>query len=264
MASNPPGKCCFMGFRHEGETHGSFQDLYGLDTYVTEPQVSECCKGKSSDAEVKKVNKYIVILTDIFGHKFNNVQLLADQLAQGTGFHVLVPDILFNDPVIDLDGSTDFQKWLHDHPHDKTRNEAVQPFLESLKKEKNPDFIGIIGYCYGAKFAVQQLSQDGLADVGAIAHPSFVSIEEVDAIPKSKPLLISAAEKDVIFTEELRHLTEDKLKENGITYQLDLFSGVEHGFAARGDISIPWVKYANEKALADQIHWFNYFGNKKD
>ena len=36
-----------------------------------------------------------------------------------------------------------------------------------------------------------------------VAHPSFVTIEEVDAIAKEKPLLISAAETDSIFPEEL-------------------------------------------------------------
>lgn len=252
-----------MGFRHEGTPLGSCQEVFGLDTYVAEPQGSVCC----NNTPKQQCKEYIVILTDIYGHKFNNVQLIADQLAQETDCIVYVPDILFGDPVIALDGSTDFAKWLSDHPHEKTRNEAVQPFLKKLREEKNPHFIGVIGYCYGAKFAIQQLSQkDGLADAGAIAHPSFVSVEEVDAIAKEKPLLISAAETDHIFPEDLRHLTETKLKENGNCYQLDLFSGVSHGFAARGDVTVPWIKYAKEKALLDQIHWFNYFknANKKD
>ena len=47
---------------------------------------------------------------------------------------------------------------------------------------------------------------------------------------------------------ELRHQTEDELaKLNGVRYQVDLFSGVTHGFAVRGDINNPIVKYAKEK-----------------
>lgn len=252
-----------MGFRHEGTPLGCFQELFGLDTYVADPQGGEakkCCREK---ADAQKEKKYIVIITDIYGYKFNNVQLIADQLAQQTGITVLVPDILFNDPVIKLDGSTDFTKWLSSHTPEKTRNEAVQPFLQGLKTERQAEFIGVIGYCFGAKFVIQQLAEDGLADVGAIAHPSFVEAKEVEAIDNKKPLLISAAENDSIFTEELRHLTESILKKKGNCYQLDLFSGVNHGFAARGDVSIPWVKYAKEKALADQIHWFKYFASQK-
>lgn len=258
MASNPPGKCCFMGFRHEGQPNGSLQEIFGLETYIAKPQVSQCCKSSKVVCE----DKYIVIVTDIYGHKFNNVQLIADELADKTGFCVLVPDMLFGDPVIKLDGSTNFQEWLNKHSPEKTRNEAVQPFLQKLRDEKNPSFVGVVGYCFGAKFVIQQLAEDGLADVGAIAHPSFVTIEEVAAITKDKPLLISAAETDSIFTEELRHQTEAKLKENGNCYQLDLFSGVSHGFAARGDTSNPWIKYCKEKVLADQIHWFTYFANQ--
>lgn len=258
MASNPPGKCCFMGFRHEGQPNGSIQEIFGFETYVAKPQPSHCCNSRNTVHE----DKYIVIITDIYGHKFNNVQLIADELADKTGFSVLVPDILFGDPVIKLDGTANFQEWLGNHSPEKTRNEAVQPFLQKLRDEKNPSFVGVIGYCFGAKFVIQQLAKDGLADVGAVAHPSFVTIEEVDAIAKEKPLLISAAENDSVFPEELRHLTEAKLKENGNCYQIDLFSGVTHGFVARGDTSNPWVKYCKEKALADQIHWFTYFANK--
>ena len=106
--------------------------------------------------------------------------------------------------------------------------------------------MGSIGYCYGAKYVIQNLSSSGFLDAGAVAHPSFVSIEEVKEI--KRPLIISAAETDSIFPPELRHQTEDELaKLNGVRYQVDLFSGVTHGFAVRGDINNPIVKYAKEK-----------------
>ena len=98
-----------------------------------------------------------------------------------------------------------------------------------------PTFLGGIGYCFGAKFAVQNLSINGYLDAAAVAHPSFVSMEEVKAI--KRPIIISAAETDQVFAPELRHQTEDELaKLEGVRYQVDLFSGVTHGFAVRGDI----------------------------
>lgn len=122
-----------MGFRHEGQPKGSLQEIFDLETYIAKPQVSQCCKS----TKVTYEDKYIVILTDIYGHKFNNVQLIVDELADKTGLSVLVPDILFGDPVIKLDGSTHLQEWLSKHSPEKTINEAVQPFLQKLRDEKN-------------------------------------------------------------------------------------------------------------------------------
>lgn len=242
MASNPPGKCCFMGHRHTGEPKGEHKDVFGLNTYVT---------GDSSN------DKIIVVLTDVFGNKFKNVLLIADKLGE-EGFKVYIPDILFGDEIESLDGSVDFNAWKARHSAEATRS-VVDPFMAKLREELSPKFVGVIGYCFGAKYAIQQIdAKSGLADAAALAHPSFVSIEEVAAIG-SKPLLISAAETDNIFPAELRRQTEDKLKEIGARYQLDLFSGVSHGFACRGDLSDPVLKYAMDKALLDQVYWFQHF-----
>lgn len=245
MASNPPGACCFKGFYHEGTPKGSLVDLYGVEAYVTGSQSND---------------KVIVILTDVFGHKLNNTQIIADQLG-AAGYRVYIPDILFGDAIENLDGSVDFNDWKERHNANKTRA-VVDQFLSGLIKEHSPKFIGAIGHCFGAKYAIQQIhATDGPVDVCAVAHPSYVTIEELAAIGKEKPLLISAAEKDTIFPPELRHLSEAKLAEIGARYQLDLFSGVSHGFAVRGDDKDPVVRYAKEKVLLDQIHWFNHFSS---
>lgn len=248
MASNPPGKCCFTGFYHEGKHFGSFKEVYGVETYVTE----ETCHSRK--------DFIIVILTDIFGIKLNNSLLVADQLSKGCKAKVYIPDILFNDPVIDLNGNTDFQDWLNRHPAEKVK-QLVENFIKDIRaNEPGVKNIAVVGYCYGAKFAIQQISNiDGQADICAIAHPSFVNMEELSQIDIKRPLLISAADNDDIFTDELRHKSILKLKEINAIWQLDLFSGTTHGFAARGDIRIPSIKYAKEKALSDQIYWFNHF-----
>lgn len=201
----------------------------------------------------KESDKVIVILTDIFGNKYNNVLLIADEFAKA-GYYTLIPDILKGD---DCEfGVTDLGKWLPNHGSDVTRP-IVESFLNGLTKAIDTKFIGLIGYCFGAKYVIQQLTKSTKVTTGAIAHPSFVSIDEVSEI--SKPLLISAAENDHIFTDELRKQTEEKLKEIKARYQIDLFSGVSHGYAARGDPKDPIVKYAKEKTFMDQIHWFNTF-----
>lgn len=41
------------------------------------------------------------------------------------------------------------------------------------------------------------------------------------------------------------------------TYQINLFSGVEHGFAVRGDISKKHIKFAKEQAFFQAVAWFD-------
>lgn len=244
MASKMLGQCCFKGFYRKGETKGLHKDIFGVDSYVV---------GLENPSD-----KVVVIMTDVYGNRLNNVLLTADQIAE-SGYQVYVPDILFNNPALDLNVPLDIPAWMASHPVDRAHN-LVTKYLSDLRKHVNPKFVGIIGYCYGAKFAIKQIdSASGIVDACAIAHPSLVTIEDVAAI--GKPLLISAAEEDAIFPEEMRHLTEAKLKEIGARYEIDLFSGVEHGFASRGDVSNPVVKFAMNKALADQLYWFDHFAS---
>ncbi|KAK6464233.1 dienelactone hydrolase [Scheffersomyces coipomensis] len=239
MASNPPGACCIQGSLHEGTPVGTHKTLFGLDTYQVGAEHGD--------------ERIIVIVTDIYGHKYNNVLLIADALAKQK-YHVLIPDILKSDPVPATHG--DLSEWLGNHGPDVT-SPIVDPFLAAVKKELKPKFFGAIGYCYGAKYLIHNLTKEGPLDAGAVAHPSFVTLDEVKAI--AKPIIISAAQTDPIFTVELRHQTELELTKIGARYQIDLFSGVVHGFTVRGDITDPIVKFAKEQALADQIAFFSQY-----
>ena len=71
------------------------------------------------------------------------------------------------------------------------------------------------------------------------------------------PFSISAAETDAIFTVELRHKSEGILKETKQPWQINLFSGVEHGFAVRCDPSIKQQKFAKEQAFFQAVTWFD-------
>lgn len=94
----------------------------------------------------------------------------------------------------------------------------------------------------------------GVIDVGYSAHPSFVEDDELKAI--KGPYAISAAETDSIFPTEKRHHSEVLLKEVGQPYQINLYSGVEHGFAVRGDLSNKVAKYAKESAFLQAVQWY--------
>ncbi|ANB11213.1 protein AIM2 [Sugiyamaella lignohabitans] len=233
-----------------GESVGRLIDLNGVETYIS----------GEKNASSKKA---VLFLTDVFGHKYINNQLLADEYAKA-GYLVVVPDLFKGDPrspdsVPGADPNELRTKWLPNHTPEITRP-IVEKAVEGLKKEYSPEFVGTVGYCFGARYVLQQLATDNV-NAGAIAHPSGVTIEDVRAV--RKPLLIIGAETDGAYTPELQKQTEDVLREIKATYFTTLASGVSHGFAVRGDITNPIVKFAKEKALRDTVDWFNAFNSRK-
>lgn len=66
-------------------------------------------------------------------------------------------------------------------------------------------------------------------------------------------------ETDSIFTTQLRHESEDTLIKAGQPWQINLFSGVAHGFAVRGDLNVKIQKWAKEQAFAQAVAWFNQY-----
>jgi len=59
------------------------------------------------------------------------------------------------------------------------------------------------------------------------------------------PLLLSCAETDGAFPSELRRKAVDILQREKKVYHLQLFQGVSHGFASRGDLEDPYESELN-------------------
>lgn len=232
-------KCCVSGHLHTGTARGKIETIASLNTYVT--------------GDGKNV---IVILSDVFGIQLTNNLLIADTLAEA-GYTVYIPDLFNGDsipPAALEKGTFDFMTWKARHPNAEKLS-IVAAFLKEIRSKTT--FIGLIGHCYGAKFVLEQLTSHGLADAGAIAHAS--QIESSDLHNVSKPVFVTSAETDGSFTVDLRHEAERVFAANKVRYQFALFSGVSHGFAVRGDISDPSVKFAKEKTISDQLCWFDQF-----
>ncbi|KAJ5509118.1 Sterol O-acyltransferase [Penicillium freii] len=207
----------------------------------------------------RSTKRAILLLTDVIGHRFINAQLIADQLA-ANDYLVVMPDLFHGDPVPlnNRPASFDLMSWLKGPPgHLANRVEpVVQAILKEMKSNMGCERVGAVGYCFGAKYAVRLL-RPGLCDVAYVAHPSFVDAEELQAI--QGPLSIAAAETDSIFPAPKRHESEDILAKTGQPYQINLFSGVEHGFAVRADITKPTIRFAKESAFLQAVAWFDQY-----
>jgi dienelactone hydrolase len=181
-----------------------------------------------------------------------------------------MPDLFEGDPIpLNRPEGFDIMAWMQKGgPEGKGHmKDRVDPIVERVIKELRSVYgvkrLGSVGYCFGAKYVARFLAAGKGIDVGAMAHPSFVDAEEVKNI--AGPLTIAAAETDQIFPEEKRRETEDILKKEKKTYQINLYSGVEHGFAVRADMSSRQAKYAKEAAFLQHVQWFDeYVKGKRD
>jgi len=244
MASNPPASCCATGFKHEGTPVGELKNIDGVNTYITYPK------------DNKTPEKAIVFVTDVFGI-YPNAQLLADEFAK-SGYLTVIPDLFQGDQlsVADMEsGKADLGTWFPKHQPGNV-DPVVEATIKYVRETLGVKKVGAVGYCFGAKYVVRFLKANKV-DVGYAAHPSFVTHEELGAI--EGPLSISAAETDSIFTTQLRHESEDTLIKAGHPWQINLFGGVSHGFAVRGDLSVKVQKWAKEQAFVQAVAWFNQY-----
>ncbi|MCJ1228293.1 hypothetical protein MMC12_004954 [Toensbergia leucococca] len=248
MASHPPGQCCTVGVKHEGAASGEIKTFDDYECYVAIPKDTNTTKA-------------ILLLTDVIGHKAINAQLVADQFA-ANGYFTVMPDIFHGDPIpLNRDPPNgppfDINRWRSEHTAE-TIDPIITSVLNALRTQTTPHIahIGGAGYCFGAKYVCRNL-KPGLLDAGYVAHPSFVSDEELEAI--KGPLSIAAAETDGIFPVEKRHFTEGVLKGLGSPYQITLYGGVSHGFAMRGDVGVRVQRFAKEAAFLQAVGWFGEF-----
>ncbi|KAH7163354.1 dienelactone hydrolase [Dactylonectria estremocensis] len=247
MASHPPARCCTVGVHHEGTSTGQTIKVGRHDAYLATPSPQNA-----------RQNAGILYVPDVLGI-WDNSKLLADEFA-ASGYTTLIID-LFNGDAIEVNTLEEINlpDWVQNGRNEagghttKEIDPIVREALRYMKTELAIEHIGAVGYCFGAKYVLRHY-QSGIK-VGFIAHPSFVEEAELAAI--TGPLSIAAAETDTLFPAEQRRRSEEILKENGSLYQINLFSGVTHGFAVRCDLSKKQERFAKEQAFLQAIAFFN-------
>lgn len=63
-------------------------------------------------------------------------------------------------------------------------------------------------------------------------------------------------ETDDLMPPERRHEIEAAIQATGEVYSVALYSGTEHGFGVRGNVSDPQQKFGKETAFFQAVRWF--------
>lgn len=101
-----------------------------------------------------------------------------------------MPDLFDGNAIpIDVPKGFDVMEWLKDYPPQRI-DAIIDKVVRELRSNLGVKRLGSAGYCLGAKYVCRFLKK-GLIDVGYIAHPSLVEVEELRGI--EGPLSIAAA-----------------------------------------------------------------------
>jgi len=271
-------ECCLSGRVQEGTPTGREETIGGLPTYVAEPEDNSTAKS-------------ILFIVDIFGWKFANIRLLADEYAKA-GFYCYIPDFHQGDslPLSFLDNVEPNLKtqetltladkaknaaivpvtlgpWLLKHREGVTRP-LIDGFVNTLRTVPGTNKIGAIGFCWGGRYAILQAhgrteSADGTSvggvDAAYAVHPSLVAVPG-DFEPVTKPLSLALGDKDSLLDATARGGIQDCLaKKTDVPHEIRIYGDQIHGFALRGDWSSEKDKEAMDEAQKQGVEWFNNY-----
>ncbi|KAK0430812.1 Alpha/Beta hydrolase protein [Armillaria borealis] len=239
------GECCFTAVKHEGTPAGRIDIIDGVPTYVSEPPAA------------KAVDKTMVVLylADVYGPMYINNQLVQDYFAS-QGFIVVGVDYFLGDPVyIHTEPDFDRPAWMEKSK--QQAKELMPRWLNAIREKYGEDAqYSAVGYCFGAPFVLDLAARVDIV-AGATAHPAFLTEDHFKNI--KKPLLLSCAEIDRTFPLESRRRAEDILIEIKASYCFQVFSGVKHGFALRGDPNVGDTRWAKEESARGIANWIHHF-----
>ncbi|KAI5270051.1 dienelactone hydrolase [Aureobasidium subglaciale] len=252
--AKPADVCCLKGSFYSGEPKGKTEQIDGVDTYIATPE-PETANGN-----------VLLYFPDAFG-LHTNAFLLMDAFAS-CGYLTMGVDYFLGDAVSKYtmtplnDPSFDLKAWSEKHLHssEDVASKWVANVMSKYGKSEGVKF-ACVGYwescSWGARFVCQQLSDDGICNVGAMAHPSFMNESHISGV--ESPLYIAAPSVDSLFQPEQRSRTVDILTQNKKCFNMQIYAEVEHGFATRATLSDPYERWAKEQCFRNFVDWIDYW-----
>nr|GAT54271.1 dienelactone hydrolase [Mycena chlorophos] len=251
-----PSDCCLTGYPHTGTARGTFVSIADINTYIARPPRKE---------QEKRV---ILYFPDVWGiDEFQNGQLLCDYFA-ANGFLVLALDYFQGDslaayrkknpdpniPVTTLPGFN-FEAWKAKHK--AFAKLAVPRWIEAVKLQFGaPKVILLLSNPINNthRHAKHEIRLREAASVTASARQTDHAFP-VEARRRAEALLVERAQQ-LAEADDVKNNEEAKER---LKFQFQLFSGVQHGFALRGDMRDAWQRYAKEESAAGIVRWFKMF-----
>lgn len=250
--AKPSGVCCLSSHTiHSGSPNGSFIPIDALETYISKP------------AEGEANGHVLIYFPDVWGMHPNSL-LIMDYFAS-CGYTVLCPDYFRGDPIWkhrknshDMESEPDFDYEAWKAEHVAFANSAVPTWVAAVKRQfyQPGTRFACVGYCLGAPYVCDLLAR-GDCEAGAFAHPAY--LKEHHFAKLGRPLYLACAECDHTFDTESRRKAVDIMSQAGKRYCLQVYSGVEHGFALRGDMDDHYERWVKENCLKGFVEWFDFW-----
>ncbi|KAF9061624.1 dienelactone hydrolase endo-1,3,1,4-beta-D-glucanase [Rhodocollybia butyracea] len=247
---------CIKCVTHEGTPEGKWETINGIECYVGVPT-----------GEYQK-NKVLLFICDAFGPSLINNQLLVDDFAKH-GIRAVAPDVFAKDPLpAEYETSEekrktfDIQVWFSGHTPEITRP-AIDKVIDALKADGITEFAAI-GYCYGGRH-VFNLAFENITSLSIANHPSLLKLPvdlETYFSSSRAPLLLNTCTNDWQFPLEAQAQADAIFGEGKFShgYRREYFDGCTHGFAVRGDLSVPKIKAGKEGAFKSSVEWLYQHG----
>ena len=166
------------------------------------------------------------------GWRFANLRGVADQYAAG-GFTVYIPSVINDGEEAHPDRVDEWRVglagWLERNSTARAGERAVA-LAKNLQEQGKHKRIAIIGFCYGAKGAIEAF-KTGAVHAAILFHPSFFTEEDATALQNKGPILFQCSEKDQAF-DPLRPTYEKILGEQK-DVKFNTYPHTAHGFGSR-------------------------------
>lgn len=235
----------------------------------------------------------IVMYSDIFGLGLPNNKLIADSYAKSGEWLVYLPDFFEGDPVglkfadvalpVDAKKQSTLAKYtglLASAPsllmwmkrHNKERSDKIMvDFLTKLRHASPKQKVGIVGFCFGGKYAIRaglgskMITVEGtkmpLVDAAVALHPSHLVVpEDVDGLVV--PVSYGWGEKDEMVSIKQKSAVQDvhaKASKTGKKVpemEHKTYYPGRHGFSVRGNPDDPQERKALEDTVTQVLEWF--------
>jgi len=173
-------------------------------------------------------DRVLISVYDIFGFH-DHIKQIADTVAAGGPFRVVIPDFFRQGPVGSWENGV---------------NQDVRDTVNYFRQSANNTF-GIYGFCWGGRISVKAAQELGAIRGAGLIHPSGVVTDDALSLMGSALLLPANNDPDM---DPFEAIVLDRLGLDSVTHRR--FTDMTHGFAgAGGNWTVPLVNQRVDQVI---------------